>query len=156
MRRNKTLTLTSTHTPHPHWATHLMLSNSYCADCPENVRSTINLYEFIFFWWTQQKIFLRMWVTKRFRVPTDSIVFFSILWKARGTSNSLVTTFLQNIFFYMSSEHTSLITYDGDAEQWHVEGKSWRHNSSDFKSRHFRRVEQNNTYLNWGVKNIFF
>ncbi len=63
------------------------------------------------FWWTQRKIFWRMWETEQFWAPLTSIVFFSPLWKSMVPQNSLLTNFLQNIFLCVQQNkdiHTGL------------------------------------------------
>ncbi len=51
------------------------------------------------FCWTQRKIFWRMWEAEQFWGTIDSHVFIFQLWKSMVPQNSLVTNFLQNIFF---------------------------------------------------------
>ncbi len=64
------------------------------------------------FCWTQRKIFWRMWETDQFWGSNDfHSIFFLLLWKSTVTQNSLVTTFLQNIFLCVRQNkfiHTGL------------------------------------------------
>ncbi len=51
--------------------------------------------------WTQIKMFLKMWVTNTFLVPADPTNYFSLIWKSMGTSSYLVSNILQGVFFYV-------------------------------------------------------
>ncbi len=49
-----------------------------------------------------------MLVTKQFRVPLASILFFSLLWKSVATNNWLSTHIIQNTFFYVQQKKKEL------------------------------------------------
>ncbi len=55
------------------------------------------IYAFIFFYWTQKKIFWRLLIAKQFWFPLTSIVFFVHTMKVNGNRQSLVSNILENL-----------------------------------------------------------